>query len=157
MFEQIVQLFEAEGDRRSPTDPWGNEKSDTRFLILAALRVLAHSFTFDLCYKMTDITADTHNNLFKVFIKWMATKEYARHLRMPMIEQEIEHVTKNYEHHGVPGCIGSIDAIHIAWDMCPTGLLSNCKGEEGYLTLAFQAIVSHTRKVLGVSGPYYGT
>jgi hypothetical protein len=106
---------------------------------------------------MTDITGDTHIKFFKVFIQWMTTAKYARHVRMPMAEQEIGHTTRNYEHHGVPGCIGSINAVHFAWNMCPAGLLSNCKGKEGYPTLAFQAIVSHTRKVLGVSGPYYGT
>jgi hypothetical protein len=142
MFEKIVELFEVEGDGRARTDLFSRKKSDTRLLILAALRVLSHSFTFDLCYKMTDITGDTHNKFFKVFIQWMATAEYVRHVRMPTTEQEIGHTTRNYEHHGVPGCIGSIDAVHIAWDMCPADLLSDCKGKEGYPTLAFQAIVS---------------
>jgi hypothetical protein len=36
-------------------------------------------------------------------------------------------------------------------------LFVSCKGKEGYPSVVFQVIASHTRKVLGVSGPYYGT
>jgi hypothetical protein len=66
-------------------------------------------------------------------------------------------VSDHYAKLLVPGCGGSVDCVHIAWDMCPAGIRSDCKGKEGYPSVVFQVICSHTRKVLGVSGPYYGT
>jgi hypothetical protein len=42
--------------------------------------------------------------------------------------------------------------------MCPAGLRSDCStGKEGFLTLAFQVIVSHTIMILGTTGEFYGT
>jgi uncharacterized protein YbcV (DUF1398 family) len=42
-------------------------------------------------------------------------------------------------------------------DACPVSLQSSCKGKEKYPTLVFQAVVSHTKKVLSISGMQYGT
>ena len=57
----------------------------------------------------------------------------------------------------VPGAIGSIDCVHVGWDMCPASIRSDCEGKEGYLTLAFKVVVSHTRKILACSEAFYGT
>ena len=58
---------------------------------------------------------------------------------------------------GLPGCLGSIDCVHLVWNNCPVGITSQCKGKEKVPTLAFQVVVSHTRKILSCSQAFYGT
>lgn len=158
IFADLVEEYEKIDPRRSH-DIWGHKKSDTRLLIMGTLRVLAQGLPFDLCDELTDITADKHNKFFKTFCKWMASDQmYTKWVKMPSLEDNsVNHVMDYYDYVGLPGAIGSIDCVHSAWDMCPAGLLSDCKGKEGYPTVVHQVIVSHTRKVLAVSGPYYGT
>ena len=77
--------------------------------------------------------------------------------RLPRNEGKIRHVTGLYERVGLPGCVGSIDCVHLVWDKCPAGFLSACRGKEKLPTLAFQVVASHTRKILSVSSFYAGT
>lgn len=58
---------------------------------------------------------------------------------------------------GIPGCLGSVDCVHVGWDMCPAGIRSDCGGKEGYPTLAFEVVVSHTRYIIGVTPAFFGT
>ncbi len=58
---------------------------------------------------------------------------------------------------GFSGCTGSADGVHIPWEMCPAGIHSRCKGKEGFPTIAFNVVSSHTRQVLAVSKAFYGT
>ena len=57
---------------------------------------------------------------------------------------------------GFPGCIGSMDVTHIYWDKCPEALRFLCKGKEGKPTVAFQAVVEHTKRIQHISKPFYG-
>lgn len=58
---------------------------------------------------------------------------------------------------GLPGCLGSIDCVHVGWDGCPAGNRSDSCGKEGFPTLSFQVIVSHTRQIISVSQDFWGT
>ncbi len=57
---------------------------------------------------------------------------------------DVSHIELQYAKLGIPGYIGSIDRVHIGWDMCPAGVNADCVEKEGYPTLAFEVIVSHT-------------
>ena len=57
---------------------------------------------------------------------------------------------------GLPGCVGSINCVHVRWDNCPAGLLGECVGKEGKPTLAFEVVVDHDRRVQSVSGYCHG-
>ena len=58
---------------------------------------------------------------------------------------------------GLPGCLGSIDCVHLVWNNCPVGITSQCKGKEKCPTVAFQVVVTHTRKIISKSQAFYGT
>ena len=64
-------------------------------------------------------------------------------MKLPETAEEIKHVEGLYNILGLPGCIGSIDCVHIPWEKCPASLHSSCKGKEGYPMLAFEVVVSH--------------
>ena len=76
---------------------------------------------------------------------------------MPATEEEIAHVMRPYEERGFPGCVGSIDCVHLIWDKCPAGAYSACKGKGSFPTLAFQAVCSNTKKTLSVSQFFFGS
>jgi hypothetical protein len=120
---------------------------------------LAQHLPFDLLYKLNDITGKKKNSFFHEFIQWMGTKKYKEHaVKFPETGEEIQHVLRQYEKVAFPGCLGSIDCVHTAWDMlCPVGLRSDCTGKEGYPTLAFQLVLTHNRKILAATNEFYGT
>jgi Plant transposon protein. len=67
-------------------------------------------------------------------------------IKMPHDEDSIAHVTGPYERRGLPGCVGSIDCVHVCWDRCPASIHSVCKGKKDKIpTLAFQVVCSHKK------------
>ena len=117
-------------------------------LVLASLRLLGSGCTFDLAEELTNVNSNTIRDFFqKKFCKW--GRELSKKMvRLPVEEEEMRHVVGLYERIGLPGCVGSVDSVHLVWDKCPAGFLSQCKGKEKHATLAFQAVVLHTKRYL---------
>ena len=90
------------------------------------------------------------------FLVWGYTTSQ-NDIHLPHTEEEFQHVLGRYEMVGLPGCIGSIDCVHLIWTNCPVVITSQCKGKEKFPTLAFQVVVSHTRKILSCSPAFYGS
>jgi hypothetical protein len=156
MFDDLVKEYK-EVDPHKSHDLWGHEKSDLRLLILGALRVLAQHLPFDLVYELNDITGDKNNKFFKQFVEWLGTKKFEEKVKFPETEEEIRHVLLQYAKVAFPGCLGSVDCVHLAWDMCPVGIRSDCTGKENYPSLAFQVVSSHKRRILAATHEFYGT
>lgn len=57
---------------------------------------------------------------------------------------------------GLPGCVSSMDGVHLAWDNCPARYTFLYKGKEGYPTVAFNVHCDHIGRVLAVNGPHPG-
>ena len=90
------------------------------------------------------------------FLFWGHTTSQLE-IHLPQTEEEFWHVLGRYERVGLPGCIGSIDCVHLIWNNCPVVITAQCKGKEKFPTLAFQVVVSHTRKILSCSPAFYGS
>lgn len=58
---------------------------------------------------------------------------------------------------GMPGMIGQMDAVHLAWDACPAGARGENAGKEGYPTKAFNRVCSSKRDFYSCSEAYPGT
>ena len=41
------------------------------------------------------------------------------YIYMPRNDDDYRDVVGEYTARGLPGCIGSVDCVHIAWDRCP--------------------------------------
>jgi hypothetical protein len=68
-------------------------------------------------------------------------------ITMPETEEEIENVMGHYRYIGLPGCIRSIDCVHVFWNKCPAGLLNSCQvGSKAKPGLSFKFALSHTGK-----------
>mmetsp|Transcript_14316 Transcript_14316/g.16648 ORF Transcript_14316/g.16648 Transcript_14316/m.16648 type:complete len:323 (+) Transcript_14316:290-1258(+) len=87
----------------------------------------------------------------------MGTKKAKEVIKLPETEEELRHVLGLYERKGHPGCVGSVDCVHVIWDQCPAGLHSLCTGKEKVPTLAFEVVSSHTKKILAVTKDFPGT
>ena len=70
---------------------------------------------------------------------------------------ELRRVSRDYNAVGLPGCVGSMDVVHVKWANCPTGNHNRAKEKEGYPTLAFQCLTYFNSRVMAIYGPQFGS
>ena len=66
---------------------------------------------------------------------------------MPRNDDDYRHVVGEYTARGLPGCIGSVDCIHIAWDRCPTMYKNMFKDKKRFCLVAYE-VVRNCRKFI---------
>ena len=93
---------------------------------------------------------------FFIFIEALVEMK-DEYIFIPRNLTELRRVSRDYNTVGLPGCVGSMDVVHVKWANCPTGDLNRAKGKEGYPTLAFQCITDFNRRVLAIYGPQFGS
>ena len=89
--------------------------------IMAALRMLGRGEPADSAAHSIGCSASTVSTFSKLFHKMIVQKLYAFYVRPPPPGSERERVARIYELLGFPGCMGSIDVVHLEWDRCPVG------------------------------------
>jgi hypothetical protein len=157
IFIEICKDIERINGVRRETDRAGDKTIPIGLLVLAALRILGSGCTFEAVEELTAVSEETHRKFFhEQFCRW-GEKAAKEHITMPESKEDLLHVLRQYEEKGFPGCVGSIDCVHLIWDKCPAGALSSCKGKGSFPTLAFEVVCSNTRKILSVSQFFYGT
>jgi hypothetical protein len=78
-------------------------------------------------------------------------------VQIPTTKEEIDHVENLFSHVGYPGCLGSIDCVHIPWRKCTWTLQTKCKNKKrGCPTVFFEVVASHITRVLHVSCMFWG-
>jgi hypothetical protein len=53
-----------------------------------------------------------------------------QHVKIPTNKEEIDHVENLFCHVGYPGCLESIDCVHIPWRKCTCKLQTQCKNKK---------------------------
>jgi hypothetical protein len=76
---------------------------------------------------------------------------------MPRNITELNRVSNCYGMAGLPGCMGSIDVVHVKWSNCPAGDFNRAKGKETFPSLGFQCITDFNRRILSIYGPHFGS
>ena len=130
-------------------------KIKVEFKVLTCLKILGRDLCADEIEEHLKIAESTINKFFKMFIYNYASAIYSKWVNAPEGE-DLDRVESTYRRMGFPGCIGSMDVTHIYWDKCPEALRFLCKGKEGKPTVAFQAVVEHTKRIQHISKPFYG-
>ncbi len=74
---------------------------------------------------------------------------------LPQNITKLQHVNRDYNAAGLPGCVGSMDVVHVKWLNCPTVDYDHLKGKEGYPTVAFQCITDFNPRVWAIYGPQF--
>jgi hypothetical protein len=70
---------------------------------------------------------------------------------VPSTVREMQRVERVYAKMGFPGCLGSVDGVHLHWARCPARLLSRHKGAKGYASRSFNVTVDHRKFVQHVA------
>ena len=156
MFESICSDIREMGLYRDGTDASGNPVIPLKLLVLACLRHMGSGCPFDLLMELTCIHEETIRRFFhNKFCIW-GVRAADESIRLSKHEEELLHVMGLYKKLGLPGCVGSIDCVHIVWEKCRAGLHNQCKGKEDHPTLVFEVVASHTKRILSVSQYFWG-
>jgi hypothetical protein len=76
---------------------------------------------------------------------------------MPQDDYTFQKVTEDYASRGLPGCVGSVDCVHIGWDRCPTQYKNMYTGKEGYPSVAYEVICTTRKFIQSVSCGHPGS
>ena len=93
-----------------------------------------------------------------LFIKWIGLMASVKEqfIYMPLDELQLKFVADKYKAMGLPGCIGSVDWVHIGWDQCPVQHTNMYKGKEGYPSIAYEVICTLRKFIQSVSAGHPG-
>jgi hypothetical protein len=123
--------------------------------LLGCLNVLGHGADHSSVSLQTNIIDVVHREFF---VKWIGLiagiKD--RFIFMPHEQLALDFVTEVYSSMGLPGCVGSVDCVHIGWDMCPVQFTSMYKGKEKYPSIAYEVICTSRKFIQSVSSGHPG-
>ena len=95
------------------------------------------------------------DRFFHNFCETFVRHFWGKYVKSPE-DRELEEVMSIYSKLGLPGCIGSIDCVHLKWDKCPESLRNDCKGKEGYPSLVYEVSVDHMRRIRSCTNEFWG-
>ena len=111
---------------------------------MSALYLLATGATFRCCKPLCGICTSEVRKFFYIFIEALVDMK-DEYIYIPRNITEMQRISRDYNAAGLPGCVGSMDVVHVKWANCPTGDHNRAKGKEGYQTLAFQCLTDFNR------------
>ena len=106
--------------------------------LLCCLRVLGRDDCFDAIEEMSDVPEKTVYQFFKVFIVRFPECLKSETIKVPAEGEELDRVMHVYAKMGFPGAVGSVDATHVRWHMCPVDFRHLATGKEKYPSIVFQ-------------------
>lgn len=141
---------------RSKTDGRGRDASPIHLLVLGSLRILTRNVTLDDLQEQTFISKEVHRCFFKLFMEWYSTKVFPLVVKMPALHEVYDNGAE-YRVAGFPGCICSVDCVHVrVW-----GVSSNLKqvstGKEKFPSRVFEAAVNHRGIIVSATKGFYGS
>ena len=113
--------------------------------VLMGLKMMAYGVSanaFRDYYQMGKSTALLcYNKLAQAMLKSDYLRDY--YLR-EMSASDARRVSEMHrEVHGIPGMIGSLDCMHVAWKNCPVAYQGTFVGKEGHPTIVLEAIADY--------------
>ena len=138
-------------------DATGRSASPIELLLLGSLRYLGRGFTFDDCEEFTAISEETHRRFFHIFIKYGSTVLFNRYVVAPSTSQSATTHMAEFIEAGMPGCVGSTDATHIAMIRCPSQLRNYHLGHKLDLpTRTYNLTTNHRKRILSTTTGHPG-
>ena len=128
----------------------------SELLVMSALYLLATGATFCCCKPLCGICTLEVRKFFYIFIEALVDMK-DEYIYIPRNITEMQRISRDYNAAGLPGCVGSMDVVHVKWANCPTGDHNRAKGKEGYPTLAFQCLTDFNRRIMAIYGPQFGS
>jgi hypothetical protein len=157
VFVHLMHLLEAEAAFKPSNNALGKPSSPLSLLLLGALSILAATQTFIGLESATLISAQSHRNFFKKFVRWGCKCLYPQYVKRPQTQAEFDALMEPYTALGLPGTLCSIDATHVELHWCSDNEKISATGKSGKPTRAFQIAVNFERKILSTTKGYYGS
>jgi hypothetical protein len=123
--------------------------------LMVGLRTLGRAAVMDDMAEMSGVSVTACYTIFKDFCYGMANKFYPDYVKPPSGDYLLK-VMDQYARLGFPGAVGSVDCTHVFWDKCPYDKFHMCKGKEGFTSLAFEAVVDHSRRIHSCTQAFWG-
>lgn len=141
---------------RNKFDSRGREACPIHLLVLGSLRILTRNVTLDDLQEQTFISKEVHRCFFNKFMLWYSTTVFPLVVKMPTLE-ELHNNGAEYRAAGFPGCVCSVDCVHVrVW-----GVSANLKqvstGKEKFPSRVFEAAVNHRGIIVSATKGFYGS
>lgn len=95
-----------------------------------------------------------HASIYNFFHRFCAVfasdPVFSTYVYAPRVGPDLDTVLSAYNSAGLPGCVGSMDVVHVAWDKCPAAWFNLHCGRYGHPTVAFNCIVDNSLFFRGV-------
>jgi Plant transposon protein len=142
----------------SPTkvDAFGFVVSNLELKLLGALYVLGNGTSLYIVSIQTNLSEEVHRCFFLFWIANMSSMK-DDFIFMPNDEERFLQVVGEYSARGLPGCVGSVDCVHVAWDKCPSQYMHMYKGKEGFPSIAYEVICTARKFIQSVSVGHPGS
>jgi hypothetical protein len=131
-------------------DAAGRIVSSLELKILGALFLLRSGCAQYIISTQTNLSEEVHRVFFLQWASKMASIK-TEFIYMPEDEATFQKVVGEYTARGLPGCVGSVDCVHIAWDRRPSQYFNMFKGKEGFPSIAYEVICTSRKFVQSVS------
>jgi hypothetical protein len=155
-FDNIVEWFRENRWTTRDYDVFGQPSVPLELKILACFDILGRGVPAATPAGLIGCDEKTIQVFFLKFCLLCTLYLAAIHIKFPSTVSEIRECVETYAEENLPGCMGSVDCVHVPWPKALASQRSWYVGKEGVPTVAFQVIVNHKRKILSVSMPHPG-
>jgi hypothetical protein len=125
-------------------------------MLMAVLRIAGRGWCFDDVEESSGIGLSTMAAYYHNFVRQYVDDFYSDWVFLAETPEQIEEVTNAYEVQGFPGCVGSVDCVHMQWGRCEFSQRHAHIGKEGFPTRAYEVIVDAVRRVRSVTPGFPG-
>jgi hypothetical protein len=126
--------------------------------VLTALRILGRGMMRYDDIDHTKMGPESIRVFFRDFCKTISGTLREKWIHLPRDEDELRRCMEPYEAAGLPGCWGSVDCVHVAWDRCPAQWRHQYKrGDKETPTLVWNVLCNNSRWIMSVSSFFAGT
>ncbi|KAE8962546.1 hypothetical protein PF010_g19986 [Phytophthora fragariae] len=140
LFERLMSaVVEHDVDFEQRVDAVGKKGLTPLQKCSAAVRMLVYgraADSLDDVVKVAESTLLAYTKKFCRAVVEVFEEEYLREPTRDDIERQLERSAAR----GFPGCLGSLDCMHWAWEMCPTALKGQLSGKEGKPTVVLEVV-----------------
>ncbi|KAE9164971.1 hypothetical protein PF005_g29804 [Phytophthora fragariae] len=140
LFERLMSaVVEHDADFEQRVDAVGKKGLTPLQKCSAAVRMLVYgraADSLDDVVKVAESTLLAYTKKFCRAVVEVFEEEYLREPTRDDIERQLERSAAR----GFPGCLGSLDCMHWAWEMCPTALKGQLSGKEGKPTVVLEVV-----------------
>ena len=152
VFEELFTAAQTSGEF-APLSSAGKPPVPLELKILGVLRYNAVGGNWDVISEASGgVSIKTFSTFHSKYMEWFNRTQLGKYV-YPSDPKTASRVYGNY---GFPGCVGSMDGVHIPWEACPWQMKHLHTGKEGYPTIAFNVVCDSTTRVQSISRAFHG-